>query len=73
MAVQGEINKTDILKALDVIKTVCAKHKNCSTCPLRMPDTKDNVSACYLYYVEIPSTWNLNFADNWRAFRDTED
>lgn len=74
MAVQGEINKTDILKALDVIKTLCDKHKGCSTCPLRTPDTKDNVSACYLYYARIPpSTWDLNFADNWRAFRDTED
>lgn len=76
MAVQGEINKTDILKALDVIKTLCYKHKDCSTCPLRTHDTKDvyDTPDCYLYCGKTPpSTWDLNFADNWRAFRDTED
>lgn len=71
MEVQEEIKKTDILKALNVIKTVCKKHDNCKTCPLRL----DNVSsACFLYCTpNPPSTWNLNYADNWRAFRGTED
>ena len=70
----NDMTKTDILKALDVIKTLCDKHKSCSTCPLRTSDTKDNVPACYIYYGKTPpSTWDLNFADNWRAFRDTED
>lgn len=75
MAVQEEIKKIDILKALDVIKALCKKHATCSTCPLRMPDIKDNdMPACYLYCGKTPpSTWDLNFADNWRAFKDMED
>lgn len=72
----NDMTKTDILKALDVIKKLCYKHKDCSTCPLRVPDTKDvnDTPACYLLYGKTPpSIWDLNFADNWRAFRDTED
>ena len=69
----NDTTKTDILKALQTLKDECYKHARCIDCPLRMPDVNDT-PACYLYYgKKPPATWDLNFADNWRAFRDTED
>lgn len=58
----NEINISDIIAGLKLIKTECSKHTNCSDCPFYSSDR------CNIKYTD-PEYWELSSSYIWRAFR----
>lgn len=60
--------KEELLKALEVIKSVCKETKTCLECPLRC---NSEVPKCYIYK-RMPNAWatKCEQEEHWRAFYD---
>ena len=58
----NEVNISELIKALQVIKAECAKHSNCSNCSFYSSDR------CNIKYTD-PEYWELESKYIWRAFK----
>lgn len=60
--------KEELIKALEVIKSVCKEAKTCRLCPLRCTGEIPN---CYVYN-RMPNAWSTKCEqeEHWRAFYD---
>ena len=58
----NEINISDIIAALKLIKIECSKHTVCSDCPFYSCDR------CNIKYTD-PENWELSSCYIWRAFK----
>lgn len=57
----NEINISDYIAALKLIKTECSKHTKCPDCPFYSSDR------CNIKYTD-PEYWELSSFCIWRAF-----
>ena len=58
----NEVNISELIKALQVIKEECTKHSNCSDCSFYSDDR------CNIKYTN-PEYWELESKYIWRAFK----
>ena len=58
----NEVNISELIKALQVIKEECSKHSNCSNCSFYSSDH------CNIKYTD-PEYWELESKYIWRAFK----
>lgn len=56
------VNISEIIKALQIIKTECSEHHNCSDCCFYSDDR------CNIKYCD-PEKWELESKYIWRAFK----
>ena len=59
---ENEVNISEIIKALQIIKAECSKHSNCANCPFYTDDM------CKIKYCD-PEKWELQSNYVWRAFK----
>ena len=59
---ENELNISEIIKALQVIKAECSKHPTCSDCSFYSSDR------CNIKYTD-PEYWELEPEYIWRAFK----
>jgi hypothetical protein len=60
-------NQNDILKALEVIQSVCKEREDCTTCPFRDDDSA--MPACLIQGTP-PAEWKIKGQEkSWRAFQ----
>lgn len=58
----NNLNISEIINALKIIKDVCMNHEHCIDCPFYYPDI------CNIKHTD-PVNWELSSSYVWRAFR----
>lgn len=58
----NNLNISEIINALKIIKDVCMNHPHCIDCPFYYPDI------CNIIHTD-PEKWELSSSYVWRAFR----
>ena len=62
-----EIDKKDILNALNVIKETCKKYALCESCPFYCENSIPDANECCIQN-NRPDHWKIVDENNWRAF-----
>ena len=59
---ENDVNISEIINALIIIRDVCINHEHCIDCPFYYPDM------CNIKHTD-PDKWNLTTKYVWKAFK----